>query len=114
MTRKVMPRRGESSEEIEQQGTLVERRREANTFVLTAGSSNYQTPADFRAALNAIYHFDDWDPCPINSEGIRSFDGLSRTPARVERYFYNPPYSNVSPWLRNSVRVGKEASLVAP
>src|SRR5437867_7736531 len=88
----------------DEQKTLIEKKREANTFALAAGSSNYQTPADFRAALDTVYHFCDWDPCPINSEGIRTFDGLGRTPTWVRRYFYNPPYDNVAPWLRNSIR----------
>ena len=86
------------------QETLIEKNREANTFARPAGSNNYQTPADFRAALDAVYHFDDWDPCPINSAGMRNFDGLGRTPAWVRKYFYNPPYDNVVPWLRNSIR----------
>lgn len=71
----------------EEQETLVEKRLEANTFALPPGSSNYETPADFRAALDAIYHIDEWDPCPINSEGIRTFDGLGRTLKRVKGYF---------------------------
>ena len=87
-----------------EQETLVEKRLEANTFALPPGSSNYQTPADFRAALDAIYSFDNWDPCPINSDGMRSFDGLGRTPKWVKGYFYNPPYNNVVPWLKNSIR----------
>lgn len=77
---------------------------EANTFALPAGSQNYQTPADVRAALDAVYHFDAWDPCPINAEGLRQVDGLGQTPAWVKRYFYNPPYSDVDPWLLNSIR----------
>ena len=88
----------------EEQETLVEKRIEANTIAHPPGSSNYETPADFRAALDAIYHFDEWDPCPINSEGIRTFDGLGKPPKWVRRYFYNPPYNNVVPWLRNSIR----------
>ena len=88
----------------EEQETLVEKKAEANTWALPHGSSNYQTPVDFKAALDAIYQFDDWDPCPIISEGIRKFDGKGRTPAWVRIYFFNPPYNNVGPWLRNSIR----------
>ena len=104
MVKKVAPQRNEAAEISDEQTTLFEKKREANTFALPAGSSNYQTPLDFRAALDAIYNFDDWDSCPINSEGIRNFDGLGRTPVWVKKYFYNPPYDNVVPWLRNSIR----------
>ena len=83
--------------------TLVEKK-EANTFTAPPGTSNYETSADFKAALGAVYHFDRWNPCPINSEGIRTLDGLGRTSKGVRMYFYNPPYNNVVPWLRNSIR----------
>ena len=79
-------------------------KREANTFALHRGSSKSETPAAVRAALDAVYHFDDWDPSPINAEAMRTFDGLGRTPKGVKKYFYNPPYNNVVPWLRNSIR----------
>ena len=101
MARRVSP--GDRSYSSDEQGTLIERK-EANTFALPPGTSNYETPADFRAALDAVYNFDDWDPCPINSEGIRTYDGLGRTPKWVRKYFYNPPYNNVVPWLKNSIR----------
>src|SRR5438132_8873639 len=86
-----MPQIDEASEMSNEQATLFEKKREANTFALPAGSSNHQTPLDFRAALDAIYNFDDWDSCPVNSEGIRNFDGLGRTPVWVKKYFYNLP-----------------------
>lgn len=102
MVRKVA-HEGIASDTGDGQETLTERK-EANTFALPPGTSNYETSADFRAALDAVYHFDDWDPCPINSEGIRTFDGLGRTPKGVRKYFYNRPYNNVVPWLKNSIR----------
>ena len=79
------------------------RTKEANTFALRKGHDNYVTQADFRAFLDSIYHFDSWDPCPINEKGIREYDGLGKTPLWVKSYFYNPPYSNVTPWLENSI-----------
>lgn len=60
-------------------------KREASTFALPRESSNYRTTADFRAALDAIYHFDDWDPCPLNEAGIREVDGLCSTPDWVKK-----------------------------
>lgn len=81
--------------------------KEANTFALPRGISNYQTPIEFKAALDAVYHFDDWDPCPINPFGFRSIDGLGEIPTRVKSYFCNPPYNNVKPWLEQSIRAKK-------
>jgi hypothetical protein len=85
--------------------------REANTFALPRGSSNYRTPEDFKAALDARYHFDDWDPCPVNPEGIRTLDGLGETPGWVKSYFYNPPYNDVKPWLEKSIKDKKRGVL---
>ena len=84
--------------------------REANTFALPRGLQNYATPAAFKAALDAFYHFtrnlltgEDYDPCPLNPEGIRTADGLGPTPEWVKSYFGNPPYGNVTPWLDKAI-----------
>jgi len=77
--------------------------KEANTFALPPGTDQYQTPPSFREALNSVFHFDDYDPCPINPDGLRMVDGLGMTPAGVKCYFYNPPYSDVVPWLNMSI-----------
>jgi hypothetical protein len=77
--------------------------REANTFALPPGHDQYGTPTHFREALNAVFRFDDYDPCPVNPAGLRTVDGRGQTPAWVKRYFYNPPYSDVVPWLNMSI-----------
>jgi len=72
---------------------------ELNTFSAPRGIANWGTPKEFKDALDAVYHFDDWDPCPLNPFGIRSADGLGEIPAGVTSYFCNPDYGNVKPWL---------------
>lgn len=75
-----------------------------STFAAPAGLDNWGTPAAFKAALESIYHFDAYDPCPINPEGLRVDDGLAETPAGVTSYFCNPPYSEPQPWLEKAIR----------
>ena len=78
-----------------------------NTFAAPAGLANWGTPAEFKGALDAVYHFDPWDPCPLNAFGMRDTDGLGPIPQGVLSYFCNPPYDDVAPWLDQAIAAKK-------
>jgi len=67
------------------------------------GNDNIRTPKWFYDRLNEEFHFDAYDPCPENPEGMREFDGLSPAPYWVRCYYINPPYSNVLPWIFKAI-----------
>ena len=71
--------------------------------IYTRGNDNIRTPGDFYSKLDEEFHFDKYDPCPENPEGLREFDGLSPAPENVKAYYMNPPYSNCAPWIRKAI-----------
>jgi ribosomal protein L40E len=93
---------------------------EHNTFAGSSGNDNYSTPKDFIAKLEVQLglRFDDFDPCPINPEGLRTYDGNASWPEKVgrkplENVFINFPYSDPVPWLRRCVRESQNGKTVA-
>lgn len=61
---------------------------------------NTATPKLLYEQLDAEFHF-DYDPCPINPEGLRSQDGLGGEWGK--RNYVNPPYSNKVPWIKKAI-----------
>lgn len=56
------------------------------------------TPRDFYNFLDSIYRF-DFDPCPINP----TFDGLSEEVRWGKINFVNPPFSEISKWVKKAL-----------
>lgn len=56
------------------------------------------TPSDFYNFLNSIFHF-DFDPCPVNP----TFDGLSDEVKWGKINFVNPPFSEISKWVKKAL-----------
>ena len=67
-----------------------------------AVSDLWRTPPELYSLLNQEFHFSDFDPASPNPDGLRDYDSLG-TEWKGESIFLNPPYSNVEPWLRQSV-----------
>jgi site-specific DNA-methyltransferase (adenine-specific) len=69
----------------------------------TTVSNHWGTPPDFYEKINKEFHFDSFDPCPLNgvdSEG-KEVNGLEIPWAKTT--FINPPYSNIEVWLKKGV-----------
>lgn len=68
-------------------------------------NDNYATPKEFYAQLDAEFHFNTTDDCPINDNQLRAFDGLATKPNLngVSKYV-NPPYSNPTPWIEKAIK----------
>ena len=64
------------------------------TLSRISGSDDWRTPEDLYKKLDDEFHFND-DPCPIGGSG-----GLTR--AWGTRTFFNPPYSNPTPWVKKA------------
>ena len=63
-------------------------------------SDKYITPIHFFNELNNEFHFDNFDPCPIDYE-----EGITPNGLEIEwtsRTFCNPPYSNTKVWIEKS------------
>ena len=74
----------------------------------------WRTPPAFFAMLDAEFHFEPFDPCSINPDGLRQFDGQTVNAWPSTRgtncYYVNPPYSEPEPWIRAALeqsRLGK-------
>lgn len=72
-----------------------------------SGHDNHATPAGLYAQLDTEFHFND-DPCPLHGE--LKEDGLSREWG--SRVFFNPPYSNPTPWVKKAYDSACQGSLV--
>lgn len=83
-----------------------------NTYAATPGTDNYATPRDFYALLDSKWHFDAFDPCPVNPTGLREFDGSHQWPPGLKAVFLNPPYSDVTPWLNRSIEASERGATV--
>ena len=70
-------------------------------------NDNIPTPASLYEELNAEFHF-DFDPNPINPEGLRDQDGLGKW---GKRNFCNPPYSKKEPWIAKAIREKEKGNL---
>ena len=75
-----------------------------NRVLFRSQSVEWATPRALYDALDTEFHF-DFDPCPLGG----SNDGLSTlfTEWQGHRVFCNPPYGDISAWLRH----GREADL---
>ena len=58
-------------------------------------SDNYSTPSEIYNPLDEEFHF-TLDPCPLGGSGgrTRSWEG--------EIVFCNPPYSDITPWVKKA------------
>lgn len=70
---------------------------------------NSPTPQLLFESLNKEFGF-NFDPCPINSEGMRSADGFGGDWGT--RTYVNPPWSKTGKWVREAIRQHKEGRLV--
>ena len=68
-------------------------------FKTKSKTDNYGTPEALYKQLNTEFNF-NFDPCPLNGEGLRQADGMGEWAGRV---FLNPPYSNWHKWVRHAV-----------
>ena len=67
-------------------------------------SDEWQTPSTLYAHLDTEFHFTD-DPAPVGG-----LDGLTRHWG--ERTFVNPPYSQISAWVKKSYDESQRGCLV--
>ena len=70
---------------------------------------NYPTPKTLYDSLDSEFHF-DYDPCPINPEGLRDFDGLGEW--QGTSIFINPPYSNPKIWIEKVVQEQRKGKTI--
>lgn len=68
---------------------------------------NIPTPRSLFEALDMEFHF-DFDPCPINPDGLRENDGFG---AWGKRNFVNPPYSKKTRWIIKAIEEQKKGNL---
>lgn len=83
-----------------------------NRGLFTSQTDNWKTPEGFYKALDAEFNF-DYDPCPLKVKP--TFDGL--TTDWGECNFVNPPYSDISAWVKKSYeeyQKGKTVVLLIP
>lgn len=75
-----------------------------NRVLFRSESVEWATPRGLYEALDAEFNF-DFDPCPLGG----SIDGLATLFVEWQgrRVFCNPPYGDISAWLRR----GREAEL---
>ena len=50
-----------------------------------------------------------FDPCPVNPNGLRDFDGLGMWPNRTK---VNPPYSDPEPWVNKAIEASKQGKII--
>ncbi len=63
-------------------------------------SDNTPTPSNIYSELDKEFNF-NFDPCPLNPDGMRQFDGLISE--WKERNFVNPPWSKKLPWIKKAI-----------
>jgi DNA N-6-adenine-methyltransferase (Dam) len=63
-------------------------------------ADNQPTPTELYQSLDAEFHF-DYDPCPINPEGLREKDGLGSSWGQAN--YVNPPYSHKEHWIERAI-----------
>lgn len=68
---------------------------------------NYPTPKSLYEELNKEFHF-DYDPCPLNPEGLRERDGFGDW---RKSNFVNPPYSNKTPWIKKAIEEQRKGNV---
>jgi hypothetical protein len=76
------------------------------------------TPRDLYDQLDNEFHFDDFDPCPLDDSYSnvdqrikgRPKDGLQMEWA--DRTFVNPPFSKIKPWLEKALEENKKGKTV--
>jgi hypothetical protein len=70
---------------------------------------NSPTPRYIWDMLNREFDF-NFDPCPLNEQGLRQFDGLLSEWG--SRTFVNPPFSKKIEWVKKAVAEQKKDKLV--
>ncbi len=71
------------------------------------------TPKDLYDQLDREFHFDDFDPCPLDNS--YSFDGRPKDGLQMEWAdctFVNPPFSNIKPWLEKALEENRKGKTV--
>lgn len=72
-------------------------------------SDNWATPQAFYEKLHKEFNF-NFDPCPLNNNELRTFDGLSSDWGT--RTFCNPPYSDWGRWVKKGYEEHLKGKLV--
>ena len=70
----------------------------------------WRTPKDLYAQLNEEFHFDNFDPAPYPYEEGVDEDGLEID--WCPRTFVNPPFSDLSKWIRKAHQEWKRGRMV--
>lgn len=79
-----------------------------SAYMRTNGpNDNIATPESLFDDLDAEFHF-DFDPNPINPEGLRDHDGLGKW---GKSNFCNPPYSRKEPWIMKAISEQERGNL---
>lgn len=60
----------------------------------------WRTPSKLYKSLDDEFNFDDFDPCPYPYDPARDPDGLAIEWA--QHTFVNPPFSDLSSWIRKA------------
>ena len=75
-----------------------------NKVMFSSATDHWSTPKEVYDALNSEFKF-DFDPCPIDGVGGLTYDwGVSN--------FVNPPYSEISTWIRKGYEENQKGKTV--
>lgn len=75
-----------------------------NRSLFSSAHDNWSTPKDVYAALDKEFHFND-DPCPLG--GVLGLDREWGTST-----FVNPPYSEISKWVKYAYEQSQKGKTV--
>lgn len=75
--------------------------------MFSSAHDNWSTPKETYDALHKEFNFND-DPCPLY--GVISSDGLIRDWG--DRCYVNPPYSEISKWVKKGFEESQKGKLV--
>lgn len=76
-----------------------------NKVMFSSQHDNWKTPDGFYSELNKEFNF-DYDPCPLNAD----FDGLLQEWGDIS--FVNPPYSDISHWVKKGYEESQKGKMV--
>ena len=78
-------------------------------YIAKSKSDCWTTPINIKTDLNKEFHFDDFDPCPLNENPL--INGLDLEWA--ECTFVNPPYSRLKTSKKNGIGWVEKAHIEA-